>query len=116
MKLKSKMVDAKYTPGPWAIAYGHKSNAMGVFQEMLIGFTESTPICLLSPVDKCSDIDRANGKLIAAAPDLLEALAGLYEFTMSLAMKVHPNDFKELRERWNIAMQATELAIKKVEE
>ena len=62
---------AKHTPGPWRF-----SDTMGGAQVTTsrIGILEgSKRICTISDFDKEVRVIHANGKLIAAAPDLLEA-------------------------------------------
>lgn len=74
------MTNAKHTPGPWTIyKSGHKSYIE------LVGHPTHTPctIAEISPEDENSSaihMADANARLIAAAPDLLEALANLWKF------------------------------------
>lgn len=59
--------NTKHTPGPWkASAYSH---VMGCLID-----TENERIAAVIPVDKAGDKTKANAALIAAAPELLEAL------------------------------------------
>lgn len=69
------MGNTKHTPGPWEIGYGDNSHSLGVFtKKMLDTGTAEPPICLVSPITLANDTDNANARLIAAAPELLEAL------------------------------------------
>lgn len=67
----------KHTPGPWK-AYKEKLGQI----EIIGPFPENYPVAAIC-VD--NDTDRANARLIAAAPDLLEAcyvaLEGLMPYT-----------------------------------
>jgi hypothetical protein len=65
---------SKYTPGPWfAVVNGFGSNCVGAF-----GFDTDDGTQLLANVREYGAIDfstaKANARLIAASPDLLEAL------------------------------------------
>lgn len=74
------MTEPKFTPGPWHIGYGKTVESLGGGDFFAIGLKTDpdwTAICLLSPADSVSNIDKANAHLIAAAPDLYEALDGL---------------------------------------
>lgn len=64
----------KYTPGPWVKGYSNFDGALAVWPIIPIGPEEDFPICKVSPVENTTDQDHANANLIAAAPDLLEAL------------------------------------------
>lgn len=62
----------KHTPGPWT--FNPKSVVTKVFPaDHGIGYASSEPICTLNSNDK------ANARLISAAPDLLEALVEMME-------------------------------------
>lgn len=70
----------EFIPGPWAAGYGTATHgswgpAFGVFTKKMLdeGLLES-PICLISPIDQMNETDKANARLIAAAPDMLAAL------------------------------------------
>jgi len=60
-------VSTKHTPGPWTCAYGRA----GSFEIVSV---DGSVLCIRSPWNyRCKEsVD--NGSLIAAAPDLLEAL------------------------------------------
>lgn len=61
-------MNTKHTPGPWVI--DHVDNSEAVISREDITWSIAT--CFCEPMD---DEVRANAKLIAAAPDLLEALS-----------------------------------------
>jgi hypothetical protein len=64
----------KYTPGPWVKGYSNFDGALAVWPIIPIGPEEHFPICKVAPVENTTDEDHANANLIAAAPELLEAL------------------------------------------
>ena len=65
-------MSTKHTPGPWTCAYGRA----GSFEIVSV---DGSVLCIRSPWNyRCKEsVD--NGSLIAAAPDLLEALRALVE-------------------------------------
>lgn len=72
----------KHTPGPWEQTYGKRGT--------LCVISDTTWICgeienPHSPIDEVEAI--ANARLIAAAPDLLEALEGVSVLINSGALK-----------------------------
>jgi len=76
-------MEIKHTPGPWRIS-GYNEN-MGypepVIAGMVNGCTAYVAVCI-----ECQGMDDANARLIAAAPELLEALI---EVTATLAWNAH---------------------------
>ena len=68
----------EHIPGPWRVSIGFR------FSPSNLGVAASDgidPICALSG---CATSDRANATLIAAAPELLEALKGLRDVVTDL--------------------------------
>lgn len=78
--------NALHTPGPWHVNDQNVSHDKSVPDNMLAVFAadqhkqdckdlvgESCVICLVAPQHRTTDIDRANARLIAAAPQLLAA-------------------------------------------
>ena len=71
------MTDSKHTPGPWSI-YGKPGDYPGIeagqipFSVVVFGFPDEYHPCGIQGRD--SNEMQANARLIAAAPDLLEAL------------------------------------------
>lgn len=67
-------MSTQHTPGPWSIApqIAHE----GLWVES--AGDEPEEICLCSPATVPSDECRANARLIAAAPELLDALEGFH--------------------------------------
>ncbi len=67
---------SKHTPGPWHVGVGGNLHANRVWTADMFPITN---LCSLGPSP--ADIDpeaQANGRLIAAAPDLLDALKELH--------------------------------------
>lgn len=67
-------MSTQHTPGPWIAGYGATHEIGQIFGVGINTEPDWTPVCVVSPADSTNDIDRANACLIAAAPDLLEAL------------------------------------------
>ena len=65
------MKEFKGTPGPW---FEHREGFSTVYIEARIGGGMIQEVAACGPCDKGSDQQSANAKLIAAAPELLEAL------------------------------------------
>ena len=70
-----------HTPGPWKIEGHEVFGAEG--QEFVLIFDPKT------------ETGRSNARLIAAAPDLLEALEGLLPLCESLAGQAHPKEQRD---------------------
>lgn len=70
----------KHTPGPWVAdsfpTYGHPANLTPniTINPVILGVAVNLPI---AKVPRKSEEHAANARLIAAAPDLLEALKGV---------------------------------------
>lgn len=90
-----------HTPGPWT--WGEGYNGLYGAGENVLTFVDYEGM-YLSWSSKSQD---ANARLIAAAPDLLEALKG-----MTLAVSV----FAAFRHEWPECWQQAVAAIKKAEE
>lgn len=69
MNVKAKYTEAKHTPGPWATDGGDTVVAMG------------NQVVVTAPAPDGASFDemKANARLIAAAPDLLEALQFMHD-------------------------------------
>lgn len=78
MTEQTTQVKQTHTPGPWKIgAYKNSSAArdsLAVWPGDAIEGIKGTSICLISPLDNVTQKDEANAFLIAAAPELLQAL------------------------------------------
>lgn len=62
----------KHTPGPW---YVDEDMRPGMSWNRHIHSDRNTTICFMAHSDgKAEEMDEANARLVAAAPDLLEAL------------------------------------------
>ena len=66
------MDEAKHTPGPWLT---HKEGFSSIYIESRIGGGMLQEVASCGPTGEGSDQQEANARLIAAAPELLEALA-----------------------------------------
>jgi hypothetical protein len=96
-----------FTPGPWAVATGYASNNVTIIQEKFME-KESVPICCISPVSAYNDTDRVNAKLIAAAPELLQACVEMLTHIAETDFDVCGTSDQELK-RWRAAIKkATE--------
>ncbi len=61
---------SKHTPGTWTVE-------MGTTLELIVAQTEDGPLTVAEVLDDCypdGPMQRANARLLSAAPDLLEAL------------------------------------------
>jgi hypothetical protein len=71
----------KHTPGPWK--YGVFENVHDGFENLSVHPVTNnpfaTPICQISPVKKINEADVYNAKLIAAAPEMKDALVKIIE-------------------------------------
>ena len=67
-------MSAKHTPGPWSFGYGMTQEHGYVLGVGVTTKPDWTVVCAVSRPGDVNAIDEANARLIAAAPDLLEAL------------------------------------------
>lgn len=71
------MSDLKYTSGPWKVMYTTSDDGE-CFLSVVPANTEEgetvTPICKISPMRSENETDKANASLIAAVPDMENAL------------------------------------------
>lgn len=105
-------MSAAHTPGPWAVDGDdtlENGNFVGVYVAKAgdgrIGQTFSN--CLVTSDDEC----RANARLIAVAPDLLEML----RVSVTLLKKVTPSGDAASDELLTLTIEVSELAIAKAE-
>ena len=68
------MNEAKHTPGPWCT---HRCGFSSVYIEARVGGGMLQEVACCGPTNEGSDQQEANARLIAAAPELLDALRGL---------------------------------------
>lgn len=71
------MSGGKHTAGVWVIGYGQTHELGEVFGVGIETEPDWTPICILSLSEATNETDEVNARLIAAAPELLEALQNL---------------------------------------
>lgn len=70
------MTEAKHTPGPWTVD--------GPTTNQIVWSDQDNRVCFLAHSNGLNDErDKANGRLIAAAPDMLEALKTCRDALMS---------------------------------
>jgi hypothetical protein len=69
--------ERKHTPGPWKVAPSIEGDFLGIFPDT--GKME-LPIAKFSDIVR-AEINAANGRLIAAAPDMLAALKAAVEIS-----------------------------------
>jgi hypothetical protein len=72
--------ESKATPGPWVVNRGEHSYIKNPFYKGIVALVSSSPsLMVVNPNDHCTSREEweANARLIAAAPDLLEALKAL---------------------------------------
>lgn len=78
--------ETKHTPGPWHVAAVIFSKPMPPHEALAV-WDEShgqkpdsilgRPICVLTPLDKMSEMDKANARRIAAVPAMVSALKAI---------------------------------------
>jgi len=84
-KLRGSM--SKHTKGPWFVTY---SNTVEYGECVGVGIStepSKTPICIVSKTENVNPIDKENARLIAAAPELLEALIVISEESTDLGAR-----------------------------
>jgi len=102
------MEKTKHTSGPWRTDFNSYDNQWRVYEK-------NGPPIINSLFKPSGEIGEANARLIAAAPDLLEACRELW-----FAIQVIPVDWnnpkaKELSEKAIDAMDGAELAMNRAE-
>lgn len=104
-----------HTPGPWragsyqCVTPGKVPDSIAIWPQSAYRErqdTPATPIALVSPLEKSNDIDFANARLMAAAPELLAACKAIMEV---------PEAVKSLANWGDQALIATRSAIAKAE-
>lgn len=95
-------MEFKGTPGPWSI--GYYGDGDGIFIAGTYGGPDPTYICSVRP-DLRSSQSESNANLIAAAPDLLEALQDMVALVKSRA---YPQPDKPLSD-WGCAEAAEQI-------
>lgn len=74
------MSEFKGTPGPW---FEHREGFSTVYVEAKLRDGVIQEVAACGPTEAGSDAQAANARLIAAAPELLEALQEAMKFSMS---------------------------------
>lgn len=91
-----------HTPGPWAVAYLDRHH-----QRVVEGEHIEICTCWHHSVGAIEKEMEANARLIAAAPDLLEALRGLLPYA---EMVIHSTDNPHDRDKFTAALAALKKA------
>jgi hypothetical protein len=71
------MNKVKHTPGPWIDMVNLKQGAIPII-EANCGINKRCTICEISRYGEMAKVYKANARLIAAAPEILEALEAVY--------------------------------------
>jgi hypothetical protein len=98
-------MSAKHTPGPWRPEFGNNLARViaGAEHEIAeVPMLRSTN----AEVDQNRDVMIANARLIAAAPDLLQALQLLEEFATATVKQLGPTSRPEMLDRIKHARKA----------
>lgn len=95
------MKEFKGTPGPW---FEHREGFSTVYIEARIGGGMIQEVAACGPCDKGSDQRSANAKLIAAAPELLEALELILSYHDDGKCVLHKEDVSMARAAINKAL------------
>lgn len=90
--------ESKHTAGPWSLGVDRRGDRM-VFGSCR--HLATVPIDQLDPKE-----DRANARLIAAAPDLLEALTVMLKGDEMGEYECQRQGFPRLSKRWEMARAA----------
>lgn len=77
----------KHTPGPWKLYNGYEHKKVIRFTR--IGNDADTVLSAADPEDELLAINEADLRLIAAAPELLEALNGMIEMFDAVSKKIN---------------------------
>ena len=87
------MTQTTHTPGPWSLRMtGWRTNPAAIYSPRRPGAVACVPARTSVPLDEQS----ANARLIAAAPELLEALKNLIEYESGIL----PNHVKTYSTQW----------------
>jgi hypothetical protein len=99
------MSKLKHTPAPWA-AFKSELGICVTTDNSPLGVPETPLICLISDQNSFNAEDKANTRLIAAAPEMLDGLIQIYK-----TLKINSMDINGLR---GIIERATGLSIEEV--
>lgn len=107
---------AQHTPGPWEAREVPPMAAIAIAQ---VGYMPHGQFFNRSFDGDLTDADRANARLVAAAPELLDALRAMWAFASQL-VEAHGMDgddtmADEQHKVWQEAAGATSAALSKVE-
>lgn len=102
-----------YTPGPWKIHGGpaHLRHHMAIIDSIPDVDGKIVANCICHMAGTNDDIE-ANARLIAAAPDMLEALQKANRYLAEMAMNGGPKQGDEGMDEWSEAQGAIANAIR----
>ena len=118
---------SKHTPAPWVFVERERMEDGSIYPEHILGGVTQLQICLMespgvaelcvnNPVWRSvgkSEMSKANARLIAAAPELLEACRAMIEWDDR--EKDHAVDFDARMQLCRIAFDKARAAIEKAE-
>jgi len=95
------MSDTKWTPGPWAIYHDHPNpetaKDMATIRHVgALKHEDVTNVFLCDYPGKLGERARANAQLIAAAPDLYEALAHMAAMLCAACLAISGSETRRL--------------------
>lgn len=99
---EQKNADFGHAPGPWKAGFYKKDGVLerlAVWPETMADGEKGPTICLLAPISNLTVTDEANARLIAAAPELLEALdfiANGFDLQIGKQWREIVNEFREV--------------------
>jgi hypothetical protein len=109
------IMETKHTPGPWVSTIATETT----HKEIFIGPTDNitiNPLCKLPLPNEFKPNQEANAKLIAAAPDLLEALQRLMACPAINLDSNEAEDIEAYRQATNAVTKAIFIGIQKATE
>jgi hypothetical protein len=78
--LDSKAMSTQHSPGPWKVASTYAQAQKG-HSQIITWADQGLPLATVKPLHLDPSESNANAHLMAAAPELLAALAGLLEWS-----------------------------------
>jgi hypothetical protein len=77
--MKTVFTNTKHTPGPWRVKKSTRFNEHGIQEYAWVGFGRIGDESTILSVNLPSEENEANARLIAAAPELLQAIKEIKE-------------------------------------
>lgn len=94
------MTEPKFTPAPWRFSGSLKSSYVG---KDGYGMIAEVPYCF-HPNESLREAQKANANLIAAAPDLYDALSWIEGYTKDYPIEQYGDEFKSWVEKSRAAL------------